>query len=100
MTDKLSDSDESIGIVRHIKPISFEPLAKKLTDSINCEELAVGSADVDPEQPPMPPTPGPGPQQVLDCCVFVCVGISLIDKSTHGPEWEYFPPPVGEPLFK
>ena len=31
----------------------------------------------------MPPTPGPGPQQELDWCVFVCVAISLIDKSTY-----------------
>jgi len=61
----MSYSDESFDIFRDIKPYSFEPLAKKFTDSINCEKLA---AYVDPEQPPVPSTPAP-------------VGISLIDKS-------------------
>ena len=36
---------------------------KNVTDSINCEELAAPSAYVDPEQPPVPPTPSAGPQQ-------------------------------------
>ena len=79
----MSDSDERFYILRDIRPYSFEQLAKRVTDSINCEELAVASADVDLEQPPLPPTPDPGPQQELNWCVFVCVGISLIDKSTH-----------------
>jgi len=79
----MSDSDKGFDILNDIKPYSFEPLAKKVTDSLNCEELAAASAYVDPEQLPVPPTPGAGPQQELDWCVFVCVGISLIDKSTH-----------------
>jgi len=54
----------------HIKPYSFEPLAKKVTGSINCEDLAAASADVDLEHPPVPQRPGPGPQQELDWCVF------------------------------
>jgi len=85
LTDKMSDSDESFDILRVIKPHSFEPLAKKVTftDSINCEELATASAYMDPEQPLVPPTPGPGAQQEFVWCVFVCVGISLTDRSTH-----------------
>ena len=79
----MSDFDKGFDIFRDIKPYNFESLAKKVTDSINCEELAAASADVDPEQPPVPLKPSPGPQQELDWCVFVCVGISLIDKSTH-----------------
>jgi len=79
----MSYSDECFDILSDIKPYSFEPLAKKVTDSINGEELAAASSDVDLEQPPMPPTPGPCLQQELDWRVFVCVGISLIDKSTH-----------------
>jgi len=54
---------------------------KTIADSINYEELAAASADVDLEQPAVPQTPGP--QQELDWCVFVCVGISLIDMSTY-----------------
>ena len=46
---------------------------KRVTDSFNCEELAAANANMHLEQPPVPH-------------VFVCVGISLIDKSTH---WEY-----------
>ena len=46
LTDKMSDSDERFDIFRDIKPYSFESLAKKVTDSINCEELAAASADV------------------------------------------------------
>jgi len=53
----MSDSDESFDIFSEIKPYRFEPLAKKVTDSINCEELAATSADVDLEQPPVPPAP-------------------------------------------
>jgi len=78
-TDKMSDSEESFDILRDIKPYSFEPLAKKVTDSINCEELAAACVYVDPEQL----TPSPSPQHELDWCVFICVDISLIDKSTH-----------------
>jgi len=74
-------TDESFDILRDIKPYSFEPLAKRVTDSIICKELAAASADVDLDQPPVPQTPGP--QQELDWCVFVCLGISLIDKSAH-----------------
>ena len=61
LTDKMSDSDESFDILRDIKPYSFEPLAKKVTDSINCEELAAASVDVNPKQSPVTPTPRPGP---------------------------------------
>jgi len=57
LTDKMSDSDESFDIFRDIKPYNFEPVSKKITDSINCEELAAASADVAPEQPPVPSTP-------------------------------------------
>jgi len=60
----MSDSDESFDILRDIKPYNFEPLAKKVTDSINCEELAAASTDVDLEQLPVPLTPSP--QQELD----------------------------------
>ena len=60
LTDKMSDSDESFDILRYIKPYSFEPLAKKVTNSINCEELAAASAYVYPEQPHVPPTPDSG----------------------------------------
>ena len=59
LTDKMSDSDESFDILRDFKVYNFEPLAKKVTDSINYEELATASADVDPEKPSVPPTPGP-----------------------------------------
>jgi len=45
----MSDSDESFDILRDMKSYSFEPLAKKVTDSINCEELSVASPDVDLE---------------------------------------------------
>ena len=54
---KMSESDETFDILRDIKPYTFEPLAKNVTDSINCEELAAASADVAPEQPPVPSTP-------------------------------------------
>jgi len=66
----MSGSDDHFDILRDIKPYTFEPLAKKVTDSINCEELAAASAYVEPEQPSVPSTPAP-------------VGIRLIDKSTH-----------------
>jgi len=79
----MSDSNKGFDILRYIKPYSFEPLMKKVTDSINCEELAAASADLDLEQPPLPLTPGSGPQQELDWCIFVCVGTNLIDKSTN-----------------
>ena len=45
----MSDSDETFDILVDIKPMNFEPLAKKVTDIINYEELAATSADVDPE---------------------------------------------------
>ena len=44
LTDKMSDSDESSDILWDIKLYSFEPLAKKVTVSINCEELAAANA--------------------------------------------------------
>jgi len=66
-----------------LSPTTLNHSLKGVTDSINCEELAAASAEVHLKQPPVPPTPGPGPQQELDLCVFVCVGISLIDKSTY-----------------
>ena len=50
LTDKMSDSDESFDIFKDIKRYSFEPLAKKVTDNINCEELAAANPYVDPEQ--------------------------------------------------
>ena len=53
-----------------------------VTDSTNCEKLAAASADMHLEQPPVPPKPGPSPQQELDWYVFVCVGISLKGQST------------------
>jgi len=62
-------TDNNFELLRDIRPYKFEPLAKKVTDSINYEELAAASADVDPEEPPVPPTPGPNPQQELDWCV-------------------------------
>jgi len=46
----MSDSDESFDLIGVIKPYHIEPPAKKVTDSMNCEELAAASADVDPEQ--------------------------------------------------
>ena len=52
----MSDSDESFDIPRDIKPYNFEPLVKKVTYSINCDELAAASAYVDPEQPTVPLT--------------------------------------------
>jgi len=48
LTDKMSDSDESFDILSDIKPYSFEPLAKKVTDGIKYEELAGASADIRP----------------------------------------------------
>ena len=45
----MSDSDANFDIPMDIKPYSFEPLAKKSTDSINCEELAAASEYVDPD---------------------------------------------------
>jgi len=81
LTDKMSDSDESFDILRDTKPYNFEPLEKKVIDSINCEELAVGSAYVDTEQPPVPPTLIHN-KSWIGVYLF-CVGISLIDKSTN-----------------
>jgi len=73
LTDKTSYSDETFDILRDINPYSFEPLAKKVTDSINCEKLAAASAGVDLEWPPVPPSPCPGQQQELDWCVCICL---------------------------
>ena len=56
----MSDSDESFDILRDIRPYNFEALTKKVTGSINCEELAAASAYVHPAQSPVPLTPGPG----------------------------------------
>jgi len=53
----MSDSDERFDILNDIKSYNFEPHAKRVTDSINCEELAAASADVDPEQLPVLPKP-------------------------------------------
>ena len=36
LTDKMSDPDEGFDIIRDIKPYSYEPLEKKVTDKINC----------------------------------------------------------------
>jgi len=55
----MSDSDKSVDILRDIKPYSFEPLAIKVTDGINCKELAAASADVNLKQTPGLPTPVP-----------------------------------------
>jgi len=66
LTYKMSDSDERFEIVRDIKPYNFEPFAKKVRDSIICEEVVASSADVDPGQLPVVPIAGPGPQQELD----------------------------------
>jgi len=74
---------ESLDILMDINPFNFEPLAKNVTDSINCEQLAAASAYTDPEQSPVLQTPGSRPQQELDRCVIVCVPMSLINKSTH-----------------
>jgi len=49
LTNKMSNSDERFDILVDIKPYSFELLAKKVTDSINCEELAAASAYIEPE---------------------------------------------------
>jgi len=60
LTDNMSDSGESFAILRDNNPYSFEPLAKTFADSMNCEELTAASAYMDFEQPPVPPSPGPG----------------------------------------
>ena len=43
LSDKMSDSDESFDILRDIKSYSFEPVAEKVTDRINCEQFATAS---------------------------------------------------------
>jgi len=40
----MSDSNEGFDILMDIKPYSYEPLMKRVTDSNNCEELAAASA--------------------------------------------------------
>jgi len=55
----MSDSDECFDLLWDNKPYAFELLANKVTDSINYEELAAASADVDPEHTPVLPTPDP-----------------------------------------
>ena len=59
LADKMLDSDKNFDILRAIKPYSFEPLVKKVTDSINCEELTAASAYLDQEQSAVPPAPVP-----------------------------------------
>jgi len=49
LTDTILDSNESFDILRDIKPYCLKPLAKKVTGSNKCEELAAASAYVDPE---------------------------------------------------
>jgi len=66
LTDKMSDSDEWFDILRDIKSRVFIYSRKKVTESINCEQLAAASAGVDLEQPPVPQISGPGPQQELE----------------------------------
>jgi len=68
----MSDSDESFNNLRDINrssPTTLKHSRKRVTDSINCEELAAASADVEPEQPPVSAPPGPSPQQELDWCI-------------------------------
>ena len=84
LTDKMSDTDERFDILGDIKPYSFEPLAKMFTDSINCEELAAASADVDLEQPPMLPAWSTTRDELV--CICWCWY-----KIKHtGPEYGYF----------
>jgi len=47
---------------KELIPDNFEPLAKKVTKSIEHEQLDASGADVDQEQPPVPPSPWSGPQ--------------------------------------
>jgi len=58
----MSDSDESFNNLKDIKPYNLILLVNKVTDSIKQKELAPASADVHLEQPPVSPTPSPGPQ--------------------------------------
>jgi len=70
LTDKLSDSDEISDILSYIKSYNIEPLPKKVTDSINCEELAATSASIAPtcavETRPRPTT------RVGLVCICLC----------------------------
>jgi len=66
----MSDSDE---IHRDIKPYYFVPLAKKVANSINCEELVAASAYMDPEQPPVPTNiQPPSTTRVGLVCIYLC----------------------------
>ena len=66
--NKRSDSDERFDILMYIKPYSFEPLAKNVTGSIKCEELAAASAYT---------------TRVGLVCICLYFILSLIDKSTR-----------------
>ena len=79
----MSDSDKGFDIFGDVKPYSFEPLAKKVTDSISCEEIAAASAYIEPRAVTCAADTRSCPQQELDWCVILCVGSSLIDKSTY-----------------
>jgi len=81
----MPDYDGSFDISGLSSPTTLNHSRKRVTGSINCEELAAASADVHQEQPPVPQTSGPSLQQQLDWCVFVYVGITLIVMSTHWP---------------
>jgi len=88
----MSEYHDSFDILRDIKSYSFEPLAKKVTDYINCDELAAASAYVDPEQSPVPPrNPAPVHNKIwIGVYLFVLGYVSLTSQHT-GPECEYFP---------
>ena len=53
-TDKMSNSDKGFDIFKDTKPYNFEPLAKRVTDSSNCEELAAAHAYMDLNDNPPP----------------------------------------------
>jgi hypothetical protein len=63
----MSDSDESFELHRDMKPYSFEPFAKKIKSNNGTESVNVAGLDIDTEaeQPPVPPTPAPGPQSTI-----------------------------------
>jgi len=47
LADKMSDSDDCFDLLRDISsPTTLNYTRKKVTDSINCEELAAASADI------------------------------------------------------
>jgi len=59
LRDKMSDPSKGLTFSGDIKPYSFEPLAKKVTERINCDELPASSAYLDAEQPPVRQHPAP-----------------------------------------